>query len=73
MDIKEKITAISSAYSPSKNHMQIQLMEPSPVVNGKVRVGINCTEPFNLFSYYVLGRGNIVTANTIQVNIIYYY
>ncbi|XP_077291239.1 CD109 antigen-like isoform X2 [Arctopsyche grandis] len=67
MDIKEKITAIGSAYSPSKNHMQIQLMEPSPIVNGKVRVGINCTEPFNLFSYYVLGRGNIVTANTIQV------
>lgn len=67
MDIKEKISGIKSFQSPSKNFLHAQLLEYNPKVNEKVKVGLNCTEPINFFSYYVIGRGNIVYANTVQV------
>jgi CD109 antigen len=37
-------------------------------VNQDIEIEINSTEPMKYFSYQVIGRGDVVVANTVQVS-----
>lgn len=37
------------------------------MINGLVKVLVNCTEPMKYINYVVIGRGDVILANTFQV------
>lgn len=53
--------------SPSNTFLQTILKTDKPLVNSDVDIEINSTVPLKYFNYLVIGRGDVITANTVQV------
>ncbi|PSN57619.1 hypothetical protein C0J52_00529 [Blattella germanica] len=68
LDLKEWFSTISSSMSPSNTFIQAVIATENPKVNQDVEIDINSTEPLKYFNYQVIGRGDVVKANTIQVS-----
>ncbi|GFG28314.1 hypothetical protein Cfor_11328, partial [Coptotermes formosanus] len=68
LDLKEWFSTVSASISPSNTFIQAVINTEHPVVNQDVELEINSTEPMKYFSYQVIGRGDVVVANTIQVS-----
>ncbi|KAJ9579454.1 hypothetical protein L9F63_024436, partial [Diploptera punctata] len=67
LDLKEWFSTVSSALSPSNTFIQAVLVTQNPTVNQDIELDVNCTEPMKYFNYQVIGRGDVVVANTVQV------
>ncbi|KAK4294086.1 hypothetical protein Pmani_033266 [Petrolisthes manimaculis] len=59
---------IIRAQSPSNSFLQATLLTQNPKVGGEVLVGLNATQPLVYFVYEVLGRGDVVFAQTLQAH-----
>lgn len=68
LDVKEWFSTVSASMSPSNTFIQAVISTEHPVVNQDIELQINSTEPMKYFSYQVIGRGDVVVANTIQVS-----
>ncbi|XP_017300547.2 CD109 antigen [Diaphorina citri] len=67
LDIKEWFSTISASESPSNSFIQAALLTQNPKVNKDVELEINSTAPLKYISYQVLGRGDVIMADTITV------
>ncbi|XP_069677480.1 CD109 antigen-like isoform X2 [Periplaneta americana] len=67
LDLKEWFSTVSASMSPSNTFIQAVVNTEHPTVNQDVELEVNSTEPMKYFSYQVIGRGDVVTANTIEV------
>ncbi|KAI5743739.1 hypothetical protein M8J77_021636 [Diaphorina citri] len=67
LDIKEWFSTISASESPSNSFIQAALLTQNPKVNKDVELEINSTAPLRYISYQVLGRGDVIMADTITV------
>ncbi|XP_022254709.1 CD109 antigen-like isoform X2 [Limulus polyphemus] len=61
------IDGVEAARSPSRNFIQVTMQTPVPVVAQNVEFEVNATEPFSQLVYQVMGRGDIVFAQTVKV------
>ncbi|XP_021920080.1 CD109 antigen-like isoform X2 [Zootermopsis nevadensis] len=68
LDIKEWFSTVSASMSPSNTFIQAVINTEHPVVNQDIELEINSTEPMKYFSYQVIGRGDVVLANAVQVS-----
>lgn len=59
---------IIRAQSPSNSFLQATLLTQNPRVGEEVLVGLNATQPLVYFVYEVLGRGDVVFAQTLQAH-----
>ena len=62
------MSPVPSALSPSKTFLQVTLETERPIINLDVDVMVNCTEPMKYISYELLGRGNVLAAQTFQTD-----
>lgn len=68
MDLKEVMPPVPAATSPSNTFLQVNLLsDRTPVANELVEFVVNCTQPMKYLSYQVIGRGNILLANSVQL------
>uniref|UniRef100_A0A8D8UYD5 TEP1-F n=1 Tax=Cacopsylla melanoneura TaxID=428564 RepID=A0A8D8UYD5_9HEMI len=67
LDIKEWFSTTNAAISPSNSFIQAALLTENPQVNKDVELEINSTSPLKYISYQVLGRGDVITADTMTV------
>nr|XP_018897644.1 PREDICTED: CD109 antigen-like isoform X2 [Bemisia tabaci] len=67
LDLKEWFSTVSASISPSNTFIQASLLNESPAINQDIEIMVNATEPLKYLSYQVLGRGDIITANTITI------
>ncbi|XP_054723322.1 CD109 antigen-like [Uloborus diversus] len=58
---------IEAAMSPSNSYIQVLLRTENPTVGKEIELEINATEPLSQLVYEVLGRGNILLANAIEI------
>lgn len=68
LDLKERISPVPAAVSFSNNYVQVSLETERPIVNLDVEVMVNCTEPLKYISYELLGRGDVIIANTFKID-----
>ncbi|RZC42764.1 CD109 antigen [Asbolus verrucosus] len=68
LGLKERISPIPAAVSYSNTFLQVSLETERPVVNLDVEILVNCTERLKYISYVLMGRGDVLIANTFQVN-----
>ncbi|XP_076337600.1 CD109 antigen-like isoform X2 [Tachypleus tridentatus] len=61
------IDGVEAARSPSRNFIQVTMLTPVPVVAQNVEFEVNATEPISQLVYQVMGRGDIVFAQTVKV------
>lgn len=54
--------------SPSNTFLQAILKTENPKVNQDVEIEVNSTVPIRYYNYLIIGRGDVITANTIQLN-----
>ncbi|XP_059473013.1 CD109 antigen-like isoform X2 [Neocloeon triangulifer] len=67
LDLSEWFSSITAAVSPSNTFLQASVRSENSEVGNDVEVYINCTEAITSFNYEVLGRGDVLTAGTVQV------
>lgn len=67
-DLKERISPIPAGVSYSNTFLQVSTETERPVVNLDVEVLVNCTEPLRYISYVLMGRGDVLIANSFQVD-----
>lgn len=67
-DLKERIPPIPAAVSASNTYLQASVETDRPLVNLDVDVLINCTEPMKYITYELIGRGDVLIANTFQID-----
>lgn len=67
-DMTEWFSTISPAKSPSDTFIQVLLKTQNPKVNEDVELELNSTVPLKYFNYEVIGRGDVITANTVDLN-----
>ncbi|XP_073987023.1 CD109 antigen-like isoform X2 [Rhodnius prolixus] len=67
LDIKEWFSTVNAAVSPSDTFIQAIIKTKKPKVNNDVVLVVNSTEPLRYVTYLVLGRGDVVTANSVRV------
>ncbi|BES88504.1 thioester-containing protein [Nesidiocoris tenuis] len=67
LDVKEWFSTASPAHSPSNTFIQAILLTQNPKVNEDVEIEVNSTAELSHLTYQVLGRGDIVLANSVQV------
>lgn len=65
MNLHEWFPSTNQAMSPSKTYIQAVLKTENPKVNHDVLIEVNSTSPLKYLSYEVLGRGDILTAESI--------
>ncbi|KAJ3654530.1 hypothetical protein Zmor_013712 [Zophobas morio] len=71
--LKERISPIPAAVSYSNTFLQASIETERPIVNLDVEILVNCTEPLKYVSYVLLGRGDVLNANTFQVDNMHEY
>jgi len=67
LDVKEWFSTVSPAVSPSNSFIQAILLTANPKVNEDVEIEVNSTSVLTHLTYQVLGRGDVVLANSVQV------
>ncbi|XP_063245195.1 CD109 antigen-like isoform X2 [Bacillus rossius redtenbacheri] len=67
LELKEWFSTINKATSPSSTFVQANVVTENPAVNKDVEVVVNSTAPMKYFTYQVIGRGDVLMANTVQV------
>lgn len=67
-DLKERISPIPAAVSYTNNFLKVSLETNRPTTNGEIDVLVNCTEPMRYINYVLMGRGDVVIANTFQLD-----
>ncbi|XP_017784771.1 PREDICTED: CD109 antigen-like [Nicrophorus vespilloides] len=67
-DLKERLPPVPAAVSFSNNFLQILLETERPIINLDVEVSIVCTEPMTYITYELIGRGDVIIANTFKVD-----
>lgn len=58
---------VPAAVSRSNTFLQASIETDNPRVNLDVEILINCTESMKYINYVLLGRGDVLVANTLQV------
>lgn len=66
--MKERISPIPAAVSRSNTFLQVSLETDRPIVNLDVEVLVNCSEPLRYIDYVLMGRGDVLIANTFHVD-----
>lgn len=59
---------IPASVSFSNNYLQAKLLTEKPLINLEVEIHVNCTEPMRYINYELLGRGDVLLANTLQID-----
>lgn len=59
---------IPAAVSYSNTFLQATLETDKPLVNLDIEILVNCTEPMKYINYELLGRGDVLIANTLQID-----
>uniref|UniRef100_A0A0A9WLH1 TEP1-F n=1 Tax=Lygus hesperus TaxID=30085 RepID=A0A0A9WLH1_LYGHE len=67
LDVKEWFSTVSPAVSPSNSFIQAILRTRDPMVNEDVEIEVNSTSELTHLTYQVLGRGDVILANSVQV------
>lgn len=67
LGVESWIGYVSKASSESDSFLVAQLQTKQPQINKDVYVNVQTTESIKEFSYQVLGRGDIITSGTVQV------
>ncbi|CAB3366518.1 Hypothetical predicted protein [Cloeon dipterum] len=67
LDLSEWFSTITASVSPSNTFIQAIIRSENAEVGNDVEVYMNCTERISSFNYEVLGRGDVLTAGTVQV------
>ncbi|XP_023714120.1 CD109 antigen isoform X3 [Cryptotermes secundus] len=67
LDLKEWFSTVSASVSPSNTFLQAVVKTEHPTVNQDVELEVNSTEPMKYFTYQVIGRGDVIMANTIKL------
>ena len=62
----EWFSTVNRAQSASNSYIQAVLRTENAKVNEEIAIEINSTAPLDSFVYEVMGRGNLVTARTVQ-------
>ncbi|KAI4464831.1 macroglobulin / complement [Holotrichia oblita] len=68
LELKERMSPVPAAVSPSKVFMQVSLETGRPLLGLDIIVLVNCTEPMKYISYELLARGDILKADSLQVD-----
>lgn len=68
MDLTEWFSTVSASMSPSHTYLQATLMTENPRMNQDITIFVNSTTPLKYYNYMVLGRGDVITSNTVQVS-----
>ncbi|CAL4124700.1 unnamed protein product, partial [Meganyctiphanes norvegica] len=68
MDLTQWLGDITRAQSPTNAFLQATLLTAEPKVGEEIKIGLNATQPLVYFVYKVLGRGNVVFAQTLQAH-----
>lgn len=59
---------VPSAVSKSNTFITAFIETEYPTVNKQISILVNCTEPMKYINYEVLGRGDVLLANSIAVD-----
>ncbi|XP_011502894.1 PREDICTED: CD109 antigen-like [Ceratosolen solmsi marchali] len=68
LNLHEWFPSTNPASSRSEVYIQATLRTEKPMVNEYIEIEVNSTNPLKYLSYQVFGRGDILTANSIQVS-----
>nr|XP_014289274.1 CD109 antigen-like isoform X3 [Halyomorpha halys] len=68
LDVKEWFSIVTAAVSPSNTFIQTSVNTENPKVNSDIELQVNSTAPLKYLSYSVLGRGDVIVANSVEVN-----
>ncbi|XP_072395001.1 thioester-containing protein 1 allele R1-like [Diabrotica undecimpunctata] len=66
-DLKERSTPIPAAVSFSGNFLQATLETDRPIVNLDVDISVNSTKPMQYLNYILMGRGDVISTNSFQI------
>lgn len=53
--------------SPSHTYLQATLKTENPRMNQDIEIFVNSTSPLKYYNYMIMGRGDVLAANTVQV------
>ena len=67
LDLTEWFSTVSKSMSPSETYLQTTLMTENPKTNQDIVIFVNSTSPLKYYNYLVLGRGDVLISNTVQV------
>ncbi|XP_069971751.1 thioester-containing protein 1 allele R1 isoform X4 [Penaeus vannamei] len=67
-ELTQWLGEITRAQSPTDAFLQVTLLTQEPKVGEEVVVGLNATQPLIYFVYQVLGRGDVLFAQTLQAH-----
>lgn len=67
-DLRELMPPVPAAVSPSNTYLQASIETDHPRVNVDVDILVNCTERMKYINYELFGRGDILIANSLQVD-----
>lgn len=62
------MSPVPAAVSPSNTFLQATVETEKLLINLDIEISINCTEPMKYINYELLGRGDVVIANTFKVD-----
>nr|CAD7195115.1 unnamed protein product [Timema douglasi] len=68
LEMKEWFSQVAAAMSPSNTFIQAMVKTDKPTVNQDVEIEVNSTVPLKYLSYQVIGRGDVLVANTVPVS-----
>ncbi|KAB7494034.1 Antigen, partial [Armadillidium nasatum] len=67
-NLTQWLADITRAQSPSNSFLQATLLTENPKVGEEVEVELNATQPMLHFVYEILGRGDVIYAQTLQAH-----
>lgn len=68
LELTQWLGEIIRAQSPTNAFLQATLLTQNPKVGDEIIVGLNATQPLVYFVYQVIGRGDILFAQTLQAH-----
>ncbi|KAK6619003.1 hypothetical protein RUM44_003385 [Polyplax serrata] len=67
LELTEWFSTVSSSMSPSHTYLQATLKTENPRMNQDIEIFVNSTSPLKYYNYMIMGRGDVLAANTVQV------
>lgn len=68
LELTQWLGDIIRAQSPTNAFLQATLLTQNPKVGDEILIGLNATQPLVYFVYKILGRGDILFAQTLQAH-----
>ncbi|XP_055375533.1 thioester-containing protein 1 allele R1 [Condylostylus longicornis] len=68
LDVTSEVGTIERKQSRSENFIQAEILNEKPTVNQEVNIVVRSNELMKYFMYQIVGRGDIITSRTINVD-----